>query len=159
MRDPIANNETSCKEEQVDCRESVSPQSSADVFKTDLEGFVLRQLESPQRVMAKDHAAALREILLGGDTEAIRDWAARRIAVEDAVGQILAAIRQNLLAENELSKPLVNAVKDFDHLATTSHRRLMDWIEVLRRHNSERSPAVTIKEAGQVAIVTGKGTS
>jgi len=117
---------------------------------------VLQQLGDKQQTMAQEHAAALRERLLDQDKEAVRAWAASRIAAEDAISQIFAALRQNLFAENELSKPLMSAAKEFDQLMNSSHRRLHDWLEVLRRTEPKNAATVNIKAAQQVAIVTGK---
>jgi hypothetical protein len=132
------------------------PQTSPDLFQTSLDRFVLGQLDDRQQAMAEEHVTALRERLLCKDKDAVRAWAASRIAAEDVIGQIFAALRQNLFTENELSRPLMSAAKEFDQLMTSSHKRLMDWVEVLRRTEPKHSATVNIKAAQQVAIVTGK---
>jgi len=143
---------------QIDSTQPM-PQTSPDIFQTGLDRFVLGQLDERQQAMAEEHVASLRERLLMQDKDTVRAWAASRIASEDAISQIFAALRQNLFTENELSKPLMSAAKEFDQLMTNSHKRLMDWVEVLRRTESKASATVNIKAAQQVAIVTGKESS
>jgi hypothetical protein len=118
--------------------------------------FVSRQLSAQEAELAREHAEHLVAALESGDSSRIRSWVARRLVSEDVVSQLHAARREALVRENQLSGALVRALKAFDGLANSAHRRALDWAELLLRLEGGRAPNVRIGHAQQVAFVSGQ---
>lgn len=131
------------------------PQTPGDVCSTELDQFILDQLHEQEKKLASDHVEQLSQVLLHGNRREVRDWITRRIALEDSVGQLYAVKRMALLRNNGLTKLVLLSLRELDKLVTNSHRRAMDWLEVLRRLDQHEKPTIRIDAANQVAILSG----
>jgi hypothetical protein len=134
-----------------------APQGSGDRRADPLSRLLVNQLGPDEKRLAQEHRGVLTACLQAKDRNELRAWIAERAATEDIVGQIFAARRQALLRDNALSKPLLKALKEFDALASASHRRLLDLLELLRRLDQRTAASIRITEAHQVAIMADGG--
>lgn len=133
------------------------PQSSGEVHTTPLDKFVLRQLSEQDKRTAKEHVRRLTACISYQDARGIREWIAKRVATEDAISQVLAGHRTAVMAQNDLSAPMIRAAKEYDALVNSSHNRLMDWLEALRVLESSNRAHVRIGRVEQVAFIDSNG--
>lgn len=144
-------------ETRLEVRPSAEPptQASLHVGEDRFTDFVLRQLEPREQAMARAHVNDVAVALAAGSIERARAWAATRAAEEDALTRLYTARREALVRDNGLSKAMLRAVRELDNLASSAHRRAMDWLAVLERLSQPRTATIRIGAAHQVAIIAG----
>ena len=133
----------------------LTPPSSGACIDTTYDQLLLYQLPPSEQRAARDHYQNLTATLQAGDTTALKSWLANRIAALDVSALRCASLKDALLTA-DLSRKSVRSARDLDALAASSHRRLMDFLEVyMRLERKDHRPMVKIQNAENVAVVAG----
>ena len=133
---------------------SSSGEGSSRVEKS-FDELILYQLPPGEQRAARDHYKLLNASLRTGNMVELKGWLANRISALDISAMRCASLKDALLTA-DLSRKSVRSARDLDALAASSHRRLMDYLEVyMRLERGDRRPVVKIGNAENVAVVAG----
>jgi hypothetical protein len=137
------------------CHEA-APRTSGDVRVTPFDRAPLDQVPEHEQADAQAHAGQLATTIATGNKSQVRTWLSHRIAEADALCQRYQALREVLLAPGTVSRSILRNARDLDSLANSQHRRMLDFLEVLRRLDQrDVKPVVQIRSAESVAVVAG----